>query len=158
MAPPFNKIQAVMRDHKEPRPLATTRRRVVATLSWGLLASLLVLPAACSGSRGGESGYGICQQSVAWGGWDGTPQCAGLAASVITAEDRACESDADCTLVGVTNCSAHAVGQRALARYSQLPAPCQHPLGGMCPPVSYRAVCSQGCCMPVNAASAPASY
>jgi len=142
-----------MRDPKETRPLAATRRRVAAGFTWALLALVLVLPAACSGARGGESGYGMCQQSVAWGGWDGTPQCAGLAASVITAEDRACESDADCTLVGVTNCSAHAVSQRALGRYSQLPAPCQHPLGGMCPTVTYRAVCAQGCCMPVNAAT-----
>ncbi|MEM1033217.1 MAG: hypothetical protein AAGN82_22955 [Myxococcota bacterium] len=131
------------------------RHRGRGVAAWCLLvAASLTGPSACGGDRGGGQGaFGLCQQSVAWGGWDGTPTCAGLAASVITAEDRACQTDADCRLVAVTSCAAHAVNQPALARYSQLPTPCQHPLGGMCPVVNYRAWCNQGCCAPVNAAA-----
>jgi hypothetical protein len=142
-----------MREQRRTRHGPTTSGRRL--LGAAALATLLALPVACSGARGREAGFGLCQQSVAWGGWDGTPQCAGLSATVIAAEDRACETDADCALVAVTTCAAHAVNQQALPRYSQMPAPCSHPLGGMCMPVTYRAACSGGCCIPANAALPP---
>ena len=128
-------------------------RRLVSILG---LAIALLLPAACRGSRGNGPEYGVCQQTIAWGGWDGTPQCAGLAATLIPAEERTCEADADCALVGVTTCGAHAVNQRAFARFAGVPAPCSHPLAGMCPPANYRAACQAGCCVATSAPPPPA--
>jgi hypothetical protein len=120
------------------------------------LAALLLAPAACRGSRGRGNDYGVCQQTIGWGGWDGTPQCAGLAATLIPAEERTCQEDADCVLVGVTTCGAHAVLQRAFSRFAGLPAPCSHPLAGMCPPAQFRAACHGGCCIATSAPPPPA--
>jgi hypothetical protein len=128
--------------------------RLVALV--GLSAALL-LPAACRGGRGNDPGFGVCQQTITWGGWDGTPQCAGLAATLIPAEDRACERDGDCVLVGLTTCGGHAVNQRAFPRFSGVPAPCSHPLAGMCPPANHRAACQAGCCV-ATAAPPPAPF
>lgn len=94
-------------------------------------------------------------QSLAWGGFDGTPQCASLSATVIAAEDRMCQTDADCALVAVTQCSAHAVNVPAVPRYATYPAPCSHPLNAFCGAKTFRAACDRGCCVPTTA---PPSY
>jgi len=120
-------------------------RRIVAK---GLLIVSLGIPFAC-----GERGYGAFPeggscQGVAWGGWNGTPQCAGIGSIVIAADHRGCTTNEDCALVGVTACSAHAVRRDALATYAQQPAPCTHPLSGVCPARQWAAACEQGCCVP----------
>lgn len=109
---------------------------------------LLLGPFACNdrGSDFPETPQ-MCQ-GIPWGGWNGTPQCAGIASIIIASEHRACTANEECALVGVTACSAHAVRADHLAHYTQHPAPCTHPLGGICPARQYGAVCEQGCCVP----------
>ncbi len=109
------------------------------------LAAALGAPAAC-GSRAEAPGSSCA--SIPWGGWDGTPQCAGIAAVVINGADRACETHSDCVLVGVNRCSAHAVNQVGIGRFQQYPPPCEHPLAMMCPSSPQFALCYQGCCVP----------
>jgi hypothetical protein len=113
-----------------------------------LLLAALAAPAACSGR---QPQYAASQcPTITWGGWDGTPDCAGIAAALILSEHRGCGTDADCALVGQTQCSAHAVNNGAAVRYASYPPPCGHPLAGMCAPVRWRAACQQGCCVPVG--------
>ena len=121
-------------------------RRLAAQLL--AAAAALALPAAC-GRDAGFPNTGMCQ-TVAWGGWNGSPDCAGIAASVIAAEHRTCNQDADCAIVGASSCSAHAVNLGAADSYRAYPPPCGHPLAGMCPPALWRAVCQQGCCVPLH--------
>lgn len=110
--------------------------------------ALMGLPFACGG-RPQSPGLGMCE-AVAWGGWDGTPECSGIASIVIAPEFRGCFTDADCALVGTTNCSSHAANQRGAASLAQSPAPCSLPLLGYCQPVRYAPTCQQGCCVPVR--------
>lgn len=110
--------------------------------------ALMGLPFACGG-RPQSPGGRMCE-AVAWGGWDGSPDCSGRASIVIVPEYRGCLSDADCTLVGTTSCSAHAVNQRGAASLGQTLAPCSLPLLGYCQPVRYAPTCQQGCCVPVR--------
>jgi hypothetical protein len=107
----------------------------------------LVLPLACSSQPATPPGVGTCN-AVGWGGWDGTPDCAGIATIVIPPEARVCATDSDCVLVGASACSTHAANQAGAARLSQNPPPCNHPLAGLCAPPRFRASCQQGCCVP----------
>ena len=109
------------------------------------LATALCAPAAC-GPRS-EVPQSTCG-TINWGGWDGTPQCAGISAVVLSGADRACNVHSDCVLVGVNRCGAHTVNQAALGRFQQYPAPCDHPLALTCPPSPQYAACNQGCCVP----------
>ena len=113
------------------------------------LVALLALPFACGGRAQAPTG-GSCG-AIAWGGWDGTPDCAGLASVVIAPEFRTCRVDTDCTLIAVQRCSAHATNhQGAQALASQSP-PCTLPaLGGFCQPIQYQPRCQQGCCVPAR--------
>lgn len=120
----------------------------------GLL-GLLLLPGACREPR--TAGPGMCQ-TIAWGGFDGTPQCAAVSATVIAGEDRGCQIDADCTLVAVTNCAAHAVSTPAVPRYAGNPAPCAHPLNAFCAAKTFRAACDRGCCVATTAPPGPPGY
>ncbi len=113
--------------------------------SLALLAALLCAPAACGPKS--EVPASSCG-TIPWGGWDGTPQCAGVAAVIIGGADRACNQHSDCVLVGVSRCAAHSVNRAALARFQQFPPPCDHPLAGLCAPSPQYAACNQGCCMP----------
>ena len=115
----------------------------------GLIGLLMGLasPVACGGQRGfaeNGGGYGACTQTIAWGGWNGTPECSGIAASVIRAEHRMCQTDADCALVGQNACTQRAVSVNAVQTYQAYPQPCTHPLAGACAPA--RPQCQQGCC------------
>ena len=94
--------------------------------------------------------------AVQWGGWTGTPECTGLAVTVISPENRACQADTDCVLVGANACAAHAVNVASAARFQGLPPPCISPLSGMCAQVMRRPMCYQGCCMPTTAPPLPA--
>ena len=105
--------------------------------------------------RSAEQPQGGTCQSITWGGFNGTPECAGIAASVIQAQHRTCLQDSDCALLAANACSAHAVNAQALPAYSNHPPPCNHPLAGMCIPVPWRAVCQQGCCSPSSAPPPP---
>lgn len=118
-----------------------------------LLAVLLALPMACS-ARGNVPDGGMCQ-TVPWGGFNGTPECQGIAAQVIQAQHRVCQQDSDCAVIASSACQAHAVHAQAVPIYSGFPPPCNHPLAGMCLPVTWRAVCQQGCCAPSSAAPPP---
>lgn len=113
-----------------------------------VLASLLAAPFACGG-RAETPGPGMCQ-AVAWGGWDGTPECQGIASVVIVPEYRGCNVDADCALVGTTRCSTHAANHQGVTSLAQQPLPCAHPLAGFCQPVSHLPRCLSGCCVPVR--------
>ena len=110
-----------------------------------VLAVALCAPVAC-GPRA-EVPAASCA-TIAWGGWDATPQCAGIAAVIINGADRACRSHADCVLVGVNRCSAHSVNQAAIGRFQQYPPPCEHPLAVVCPQSPQFVACHQGCCVP----------
>jgi len=121
-----------------------------------LLLTTLVVPAACRGGSNQPTGE-MCQ-TIAWGGWDGTPECAGIASSIIQGADRACSQSSDCQLVAATNCSAHAVSSPAADRYRAFPPPCSHPLAGMCAPQQWYAVCQQGCCVPSNQPPPPPGF
>lgn len=128
-------------------------RRVLLGAS---LFAILGLPAAC-GNRSTQPSGEMCQ-AITWGGWNGTPDCAGIAASVIQGADRACSQHSDCALVAQASCSAHAVNGAAAERYRGFPPPCSHPLAGMCVPQQRYAVCQQGCCVPSNQPPPPAGF
>ena len=119
--------------------------------SFTLLAVLLGAPLACGDRNGTPTtpGSNSCQ-SIAWGGWNGTPACGGIAAIVVSPEQRVCVNHSDCVIVGNNRCAAHAVNQEAAPRASQNPPPCGHPLAAICTGVRWSAACQQGCCVPVS--------
>lgn len=85
-------------------------------------------------------------QTVPWGGYNGTPECAGLGATLVEGAHRTCVQHTDCALVGVNACEARSVGAAHASRYQQLPPPCAHPFSALCSPKRYVPVCDQGCC------------
>jgi hypothetical protein len=107
----------------------------------------LAAPAACA-PRGPQYAPTQCP-TIAWGGWDGTPDCAGIAAGLILSEHRGCATDTDCAIVGQTACSAHAVNAGAATRYATFPPPCGLPMAGICAPRQWRPACQGGCCTPI---------
>jgi hypothetical protein len=129
---------------------------VRGALAWLMVLTAFGLPAACGGRSETPSG-GMCQ-SIAWGGWNGTPDCAGIASSVVQGADRACQQHSDYALVAASSCSAHAVNNAAAERYRGFPPPCNHPLAGMCAPQQWYPVCQQGCCVPSNQPPPPNGF
>jgi hypothetical protein len=121
---------------------------VTLARSLWLLAALVLVPLACRNRS--EAPRADSCPTIAWGGWDGTPECAGLAATVITGRDRACATDMDCALIAASHCDARSVNDPAAPRYADRPPPCNHPLAGMCLPAAWRAACQQGCCVPLR--------
>jgi len=123
-------------------------KTIVRALAMLLVALLLATPFAC-GPRGyADSPEAQACQTVLWGGWNGTPECAGIAAVVISPRDRICQSDEDCVIVGTNGCAAHSVNKPAAANAGRHPPPCTHPLAGMCRPTPWVGKCQQGCCTP----------
>ena len=117
-----------------------------------ILLALLATPIACNGRA--NSGGDMCQ-TVLWGGFNGTPDCHGIASQVIQGQHRACSSDADCAIIAASACSAHAVNINAAQLYMSYPPPCNHPFAATCMPVQWRQVCNQGCCQPSSAGATP---
>ena len=115
-----------------------------------LLVIGLAAPLACSG-RSDVAQADQCQ-TIAWGGFNGTPDCQGISQQVIQGQHRACQTDNDCAVIAASACSAHAVHRQAVSIYGGFAPPCNHPLAGMCMPVQWRTVCAQGCCQPSSAA------
>lgn len=151
LRPPRGNVRAALRRlcygsclMKGPSTLRV-RLRTLIPLCLGLAAPVACGPRA---PAGGPHPSG-CQQTITWGGWDGTPECAGLAATIVSPAHRSCASDQDCALVGAGPCEARSVNNAATPRFRQLPAPCGHPLAGMCQPVQHRPVCQLGCCTAV---------
>lgn len=107
--------------------------------------SMLAILMACSG-RDSETPQTSSCAAMPWGGWDGTPECAGIAATMVSPNDRGCQQDGDCIIVGANPCEARSVNAITGSRFSNHPPPCKHPLAGMCLPTTWRAVCQQGCC------------
>ncbi len=132
-----------------PMKSPSWRLKLIATTTFALL---LGSPLACSGPAVPRTP--ACP-SVTWGGWTGTPECSGLAVTVISPENRACQTDVDCVLVGVNACAAHAVNVASAAHYQRLPPPCISPLASMCAQVLRRPMCYQGCCMPTTGPPLP---
>lgn len=111
------------------------------------LALLMTLPFACGG-RAEAPGPGMCQ-AVAYGGWDGTPECSGIASIIIAPEFRTCRVDQDCALVAQNRCSAHAANHQGAQALGHNPPPCVLPaIGNLCPPAQMIPRCQQGCCVP----------
>jgi hypothetical protein len=111
------------------------------------LSVALVAPLAC-GQRDAAGPPGGACNAVAWGGWDGTPECAGIAAMVIPSESRVCSADSDCALVGASACNTHAANHAGASALAQNPPPCSHPLAGLCVPPRFMPRCQAGCCVP----------
>jgi hypothetical protein len=142
-------IRALITSFREERKTAST-----SPLRGSIAGAILLLVAGGAAAAGCGAGAGPAEQSpgarcgrdMAWGGWNGTVECARIARTPIPAADLGCDRDADCVIVARSRCGANAVAAHARGRYAGHPPACGHPAAGACPPLDFVGTCRNGCC------------